>query len=163
MRRKLSAVILLMLMVALCQEVSAQSAQPKPEAFATKVTRLLDEMGDSYTKVKDGVWSVPFNGKAMPDFNVVISGQSDLVVVFALLAEKKDLKVTPEMMRIMLRLNNDIDRVKVLIDDDGDALIRIDLSLRTLDSKALKDNINQVAYATDEAYKALKQFITTPK
>jgi hypothetical protein len=53
--------------------------------------------------------------------------------------------------------------VKVLINDEGDAAVRIDTGLRTLDSEYLADHINQVAYAVIEAHKAMKQFITIPK
>lgn len=161
MIRKFFVAFLFVMLTSHYFQPRAQSAQPLNDP--AKLVRMLEESALTYTKVQEGIWAVPYNGKSSPDFNVVISGQKDVVVVFAVVAEKKNLKVTPEMMRIMLRLNNDIDRVKVLIDDEGDAVIRIDMSLRTLDSQELKYNIAQVAYATTEAHKAMKQFITIAK
>jgi hypothetical protein len=86
-----------------------------------------------------------------------------LAVLFALVAEKKDLKLTPEAMAKMLRLNSDLDRVKIGVDDDGDAFVRIDASIRILDTDEFKALIEQTAAAADEVFAALKPFLAAPK
>lgn len=123
----------------------------------------MDRSGYSYKKAADTVWAVPFEGKALSKFNVVASTEQDMLVVFVIVAEAKSLRVTPELMRTMLKLNGDLDRVKIGLDKDGDAFVRIDLSVRILDSQELKSNIEQVAAAADEVYTAIKPFITASK
>jgi hypothetical protein len=46
---------------------------------AAKMVQLLEASGYSYTKASDKVWAVPFEGKALAKFNVVVSTQQDLV------------------------------------------------------------------------------------
>ena len=67
------------------------------------------------------------------------------------------------MLQKLLRLNEDLDRVKIGIDQSGDVFVRIDLSVRTVDAQELKENIKQLAAATDEVFAAIKPFITIVK
>lgn len=161
MIRKSLTAFLFMLLAAQYFQPHAQTVQPISDS--AKLVRLLEETGFPYKKVQDGIWAIPFEGKTAPDFHMLITGQKDLIVVFVILAEKKSLKVTPDMTQAMLKLNDYLDRVKVFIDDDGDAMVRADLSLRILDKQELKLNIDQVAHAVEEAHKALRQFITVAK
>ena len=86
-----------------------------------------------------------------------------MAVMFVVVAEKKQLKVTPELMRSLLRMNDDFDRVKIGIDKNGDLFVRVDSSTRVMDVQELKDNIEQVAAATDEVTKAIKPYIIQSK
>ena len=86
-----------------------------------------------------------------------------MAVMFVVVAEKKQLKVTSELMRILLRMNDDFDRVKIGIDKNGDLFVRVDSSTRVMDVQELKDNIEQVAAATDEVTKAIKPYISQSK
>jgi hypothetical protein len=52
----------------------------------------------------------------------------------------------------MLSLNHELDRVKIGTDDDGDAFVRLDASLRVLDVEETKEDMEQVASASDEVY-----------
>jgi hypothetical protein len=65
-------------------------------------------------------------------------------------------------MATLLRLNAEIDYVKVGMDDDGDAFVRIDLNARGLDQQEMKDNIEQLAAAADVVYAAIKPYLATP-
>ncbi len=126
------------------------------DASSAKVARLLNESKISYTKQSETVWSVPFEGKQLKDISVVVSTADPIVVVFAVVAEKKDFKLTPELMQKLLRSNQDFDRVKVGIDKDGDIFVRVDLSARLLDVEELKANVEQVSAAADEVYAFVK-------
>jgi len=48
--------------------------------------------------------------------------------------------------------------VKIGIDNDGDAFVRTDISIRILDKDALKAVIEQVAAAAEETYAAMKPY-----
>jgi hypothetical protein len=139
-----------------CLSAQSAAAQDKPSA---KVAKLFEESGYSYTKAKENVWTVAFRGGAFSSFNLVASVSQDILVIFVIVAEKKDVKVTPELMRNLLKLNSDLDRVKIGIDNDGDIFVRVDLSIRILDLQEFKANIEQVAASADEVYKAIKPFI----
>jgi hypothetical protein len=147
----------------LCLQAFPQPANAQDKSSPTRITQLLEESGYPYTKAADNVWSIPFQGKALSRFNVVASTEQNILVLFAVVAEKKRLRVTLEMMQKLLRLNTELDRVKIGIDNQGDAIVRVDLSIRVLDSQELKANIEQVAAAADEVFAAIKPFITIAK
>lgn len=133
------------------------------DPHAQKVARVINETGLTFTKAGESVWTVPFEGKAQKDITVVLSVGDDLLTLFSLIAEKKDFKPTPDLFQKLLRFNEDLDRVKVGIDKDGDIFVRIDLSIRNLDKDELKANIDQAAAAADEVFKAVKPSLVKPK
>src|SRR5215510_5064658 len=147
----------------LCLQALPQPANAQEKSSPTRISQLLEESGYPYTKAAENVWAIPFEGKALSKFKVVASTEQNILVLFAVVAEKKRLRVIPEMMQKLLRLNTELDRVKIGIDDQGDAIVRVDLSIRVLDSQELKANIEQVAAAADEVFAAIKPFITIAK
>jgi methyl-accepting chemotaxis protein len=164
--RSSAALVALSLLLPLLLPPGANSqpllVQEKP---AGVVGRLLDQSGYPYTKAGDGVWSIPFTGKALPQFKLIAATTPphEIVVLFVILAEKAELKLSPELMLKLLNLNHDMDRVKISIDKDGDLNVRVDLSIRRLDVEELKTNIEQLSAAADELYSAIKPFLTSKK
>ncbi|MGD9564124.1 MAG: YbjN domain-containing protein [Pyrinomonadaceae bacterium] len=133
------------------------------ESHAQRAARVLNETGLSFTKAGENIWTVPFEGKTQKDIIIVISVSDDMLSLFSLIAKKKELKTTPEMLQKLLRFNDDFDRVKVGIDKDGDVFVRIDTSIRVLDKEELKANIDQAAAAADEVYKGLRPHLAVAK
>jgi hypothetical protein len=162
MKRTRFIATIALLSIACCFQSQALTsyAQDKNQ---TAIARLLDQSGYTYTKAADGVWAIPFKGKGLTDFNVVVATQQDIAVIFAIVAEKKNFRVTPEAMGKLLRLNSDLDRVKIGIDEEGDTFARVDLSIRILDGQEFKANIEQVAAAADVVYGAIKPYLTPAK
>jgi Putative bacterial sensory transduction regulator len=162
MKKNLSPATLLLAGLMLCFQGSATAthAQNNPPA---RVAVLLEGTGYSYTKAADNVWAIAFEGKSLPKFNVVASTQEDVLVLFTIVAEKSNLKLTPDVIQRLLRLNGDLDRVKIGIDKEGDLFVRTDLSIRVLDVREMKENIEQVAAATDVVYAAVKSSVGGPK
>lgn len=126
------------------------------ENRSQKAARVINETGLAFTKAGENLWTIPFEGKVRKDIIVVVSVTDDMLSLFSLIAQKKELKTTPEMLQKLLRFNDDFDRVKVGMDKDGDVFVRIDISIRVLDKDELKSNIDQAAAAADEVYKGLK-------
>ncbi|HKG22378.1 MAG TPA: YbjN domain-containing protein [Blastocatellia bacterium] len=162
MKKNSSPVTLLLTLLLLCFQVPAVAVHAQDKS-AARVASLLEESGYAYTKAADSVWAVAFEGKSLPKFNVVASTQQDVLVLFTIVAEKKNLRLTPEDMQRLLKLNGDLDRVKIGVDKDGDLFVRIDLSIRVLDTRELKENIEQVAAATDVVFSAMRPSISSPK
>jgi hypothetical protein len=125
---------------------------------AAKVRQYLDQLGGSYTKVSETVWTVPYQGKSFKDYDVFISTipNSDLIVFGVSIAAKKNLKPSQDFYLTLLRYNNAVDSVKVMIDDDGDLLLRADVNGRIMDFQEFKDILEQVAAATDELHSQIK-------
>lgn len=156
-KQKLSlAAALVLLLVA--QITPAQQAATQAKIPA-KLPELLEASGYNYTKAKENVWTIPFKGKSLTQFSVFVAYSAGLVVVGAVPAEKRQLKVTPDLLHQLLKFNDDLDRVKVAIDSDGDISVRIDSSLRVLDAEEFKAVVEQVAAAADEVYAGIRPFL----
>ena len=140
-------------------------AQEPTDAGTIKVGQILEESGYSYEKRAARVWTIPFEGKAFADFTVILSTSEDgqLLVIFVVLARKAEIQASAALWSTMLHFNDELDRVKVGIDPDQDAFVRIDLSTRIVDVAELKVNIEQLAASADEVYAALQpHLITSP-
>jgi len=125
---------------------------------AAKIRQYLDKLGGSYTKVSDTLWTVPYEGKSLKNYDVFVSTvpNTDLVVFGVSLAAKKNLKPSEDFYLKLLNYNNDVDTVKVVIDEDGDLLVRADVNGRTMDFQEFKDIVEQVAAATDELHSQIR-------
>src|SRR5262245_33752578 len=72
----------------LCLQALPQAANAQDKSSPTRISQLLEESGYPYTKAADNVWSIPFQGKALSKFNVVGSTEQNILVLFAVVAEK---------------------------------------------------------------------------
>jgi hypothetical protein len=154
------ALIVLLNLTAFAQ---TQTELKLDKASVAKIVQLLEESGHNYGKGGENVWFIKFQGNQHPEFNVVIAGHEKLLVLISVVAEKKDFNLSPEMMKKLLALNDDFDRVKIGIDEDGDLFARIDLSLRVVDAQEFKVNVEQISAAVDETYAAIKPYLVAPK
>jgi hypothetical protein len=140
----------------------AQSQQkpgaPTKSTFE-KIAGLLDQSGDSYTKVNENTWTIKFKGKALSDFNVFISSTPEgVLVVLVIVAEKKNLKGNPpEMMYKLLKFGADF--VKIGLNDYDDLFVSAELPTRTLDLQEFKDVVDQVAAAADQVYAIVRPYM----
>src|SRR5215471_12573812 len=135
-----------------------QGAKP-----SSKVSQLLEQSGYSYSKDGDNLWTMNFRGKALGEFKVIITSVESMAALLVVVAKRKELNPTPELMRTLLRMNDDFDKVKVVVDKDGDLLVRVDTTIRIMDLDELKANVEQVAAAADEVAKAIKPYTIKSK
>jgi len=117
---------------------------------------LLPKSGYQFKQYSPVVWGIDFEGKAIGTVRVIMVAQENIVVIFAIIAKKDEIPLTAELMQTMLRCNHKFDRVKVGLDDDGDAFVRTDTSSRVLDGEEFKAIVEQVAAAANEAYELIK-------
>jgi len=127
-----------------------------------RVFQLLDQSAYHYTKKSDSVWYIDYNGGTLGNYRVVGAAGQGLLVIFVTIAPKAALGDMAEITYKMVRLNDDLDRVKVGIDRDGDAFVRADVSIRALDGVELKAYVDQVAASAEEAYAAIKPYLVAP-
>ena len=119
------------------------------------VVSLMEQSGIAYTKLTDGVWSIPFEGQTVKDIELRVATSDDLVVVLSVLAERKDLQATPRCLTTMLEYNSEVDGAKVVLSEDQ-VLVRYDAKAKTLDKEEWNYVTNQVASAVDEVVPKLK-------
>lgn len=162
--KKLSSIFIsIALLTLLAVSVLAQEKKlVLDKASATKIVQMLEDSGHVYGKAADNVWSVKFRGNTLDDIAVITIGHDGLLILVAVVAEKKDFKASPELLMKLVRLNDDYDRIKVGIDKDGDLFVRVDLTLRVTDSQEFKMNVEQVSAAADEISAATKPFMIAP-
>jgi hypothetical protein len=162
MKKNSSYGALLLAGLLLCFQGPSIAAQAQGKSSA-RVAGLLEDSGYAYTKAADSVWAIAFEGKSLSQFNVVASAHEEILVLFTVVAEKKNLKLTPELTQRLLQLNGELDRVKIGLDKDGDLFVRVDLSIRVLDTREMKENVEQVAAATDVVFSAVRPSIINSK
>src|SRR5438445_557070 len=106
---------------------------------AERVEQLLKGTGYTYKKASDKVWTLSFQGKAAPSWGVYVATDGKgLVVIGTVVAHKAEMDLTQPLLTKLLHYNDEFDRVKVALDDDGDLALRIDVSERVLDSSELQ-------------------------
>lgn len=164
LRLLLAGVLVFALFSATPGGITGIAAQQAVATGATKVNELLTQSGYEIKRASENVWLIPFKGESLKEFTVILStsGDGNLLVVFVVVAEKKNIKGTADLWLRMLRFNDELDRVKVGVDGDADAFVRIDLATRTLDLDELKANIHQVAAAADEVHAAIEPYLAAP-
>ncbi|HEX7964479.1 MAG TPA: hypothetical protein VF651_02070 [Gammaproteobacteria bacterium] len=124
-----------------------------------RIDALLHQSGYTYEKRAEGVWVVPQKGDSLGDFKVIVAQGEGLVVIFVIIAKKDQMDMGLGLATRMLSMNHEYDRVKVGTDDDGDAFVRLDASLRSMDATEMKEDIHQVAASADEAYSGIKPYL----
>jgi hypothetical protein len=134
--------------------------QAKSDAqTVAKLAAILERSGYTYTKAKDNIWVVSFKGQSLPDINIFVTSVAGVVVMGAVVAEKSRMQVTPEMMRKLLKLTHNIDRVKIGFDDDDDLFVRSEVSARLFDLEEFKFDMQQVTAASDQVHAAIKPYL----
>ncbi|MFN0085585.1 MAG: YbjN domain-containing protein [Blastocatellia bacterium] len=156
----LAALLALVSVAALAQEPTKLSLD---KASAGKIVQMLEESGAGYAKASESVWVAKFKGNVREEIVVLVIGHENMLILSGDVVEKQGYKSSPELMMRLLRLNDEYDRVKVGIGDDGEIFVRIDLSLRVVDAREFKENLDQISAAVDEIYGAIKPHLVPVK
>ena len=134
------------------QQDPAKKDSGRAKQESAKVDQMLKQTGFKFTTHNPNTWSIDFERKTLGKFKVIMSTGSDILVTFAILAKQANINKSPQLIETLLGANHEYDYVKIGLDKDGDMFVRTDTLLRTLDSRALKDVINQVANASEEVF-----------
>jgi hypothetical protein len=137
---------------------SSAQAKSDPQTVA-RLAGILERSGYTYKKAANNVWVVNFKGDSLSDINVIVTSAEDLIIMGVVVAEKSAMRVTPEMMRKLLKLSHEIDRVKIGLDSDDDLFVRAEVNARLFDLEEFKSDMKQVAAASDKVHTAIKPFL----
>jgi hypothetical protein len=161
-RRAVSALLLLLLLAAPLAPAHADPAQTAAEPVPSgrsepSLEGLLKACGVDYSARGANMFLVTVAGHQRPQHKIFVAAFEGLVLVGTVVASKPDFTKQPEVLLQLLHFNHEFDRVKVAIDDDGDLVVRTDLTLRTLDAPELRNAIDQVGASADEILAALQK------
>jgi hypothetical protein len=136
--------------LALIAATPARAADPNPCFDADKMAQHVKDSGLAWERRKEDLWRVDLESETRKFVRVVASCGSNVVIVFAVLADAKDLQKSEALYLYLLRMASRFDHVKIAVDPDGDYLVRIDLRTRTFDGKDLEAAAKQVRAVVDE-------------
>ena len=145
--------------VALSLLLLAGTAIAQPQSTESKVDRLVRGSGFTSRHPKAGAWILDAKGQNIGSYELFVAVSGDIVVAGAVVAKKSQLPLNPALFQTMLRSNHDMDFVKIGLDGDGDAFVRIEISGRILDAVEFKKIIDQVVAATDAEYLRIKPYL----
>ena len=134
---------------------------PANNQNAAKVEQMLKQAGFNYKHVSDSVWVVKTKGKVLPEFDMLIAENQGVLVVGVVMLNKKNLKLSPDLLFKLLKLNHQKDYVKVGVDDDDDLFVRTELNLKRLEFEEFIIVFNTVVTLADTVYTEMKPFIVT--
>jgi hypothetical protein len=135
--------------------LTAYAQKPAP----SKVEGFLKGSAFAHTKLKPDIWLLHFEGKALKKFDVVVTQGDGFILLYAIVASKKDYKPSSELGTKLLKAAWNVDRVKIGLDDQDDILVRMDLSLRLTDKRDFNESVDQLAAVTDQVFEAIKPFL----
>ena len=123
------------------------------KSVTAKITQFL-EKESGYTKVSENVWTIPYEGKSLARFNVIVTTDPDskFVVMLVVIAKKKDLRLSQDLLYTILKYNDLADQVKAGIDQDGDLFLRAEISGRLIDLQEFRSVVEQMAAASDQLH-----------
>ncbi|HXZ29030.1 MAG TPA: hypothetical protein VEG08_13640 [Terriglobales bacterium] len=154
--RTLSILLLLVTLggpAAVAGPPQAQPAAPSPELQAL-MDQALGRSGLKYRKVQDRFWFATCDSKLVADCQILMTATPDILVMGVVIKKKDALSPTPEMLTGLLRLNHDLERVKVGIDEDGDLFERVEVTTKGLDVDEILTDLKAVQDAIEPTARA---------
>ena len=142
---------------------SASTTSANSKIIEDKLVQFLKKSG-GYTKLADYVWAKPSQAQSIGKFNFVVfvAPDTDEVTVFVIIAEKKNIKLSQDLLFKLL--NFSASRENVQITDSGDLTLGIGMNGRLMDWQEFNDVTERVAFAADKLHERIsKDLISSPK
>jgi hypothetical protein len=133
-------------------------AQTNKGGAVGKIPALLEKSGYQYTKIKEGVWQINFQGKNLKEFQLKITLIGDQLIMFVDLASRGELDLNNGLAVKLLELNDAMDTIKFALSEKS-LYARMEAHERIIDLQELKYMFNQMSAAVDEAFPQIKPFL----
>jgi hypothetical protein len=142
---------------------SQQQHQPAAEnTFEARVESLIRQSGYEFHKVKANSWYCIIPGKEKSQIRIILGAGPSSIAMGAVVAEKKNLRITADGMFKMMKLSYDFNYVRVCIDSDDDLIIMSQLKDPWLSPDEFRNTVLLVSQAADRAYASIKSDLNTP-
>jgi hypothetical protein len=135
-------------------------AQPQRDAPHVRAVQLLEESGYRYTKETPWLWSVPFEGRKMAHVAVWVMMNNEELIVEGVIARRDQVARPPDAMRHLLLMNGAYSALTFLLDEEGNYVARSRMALEELDGPTFLSSLQAIVAATDDAYGAMKGFLS---
>ena len=143
-----------LLVVAFAVPGFAQKRPAKPPDETAKVATLVKGSKLKAHLVSRNIWMIEPEGGS-----IIVVAEADIFIVFTVLARASDFKPTAETFAAMLRYAGEADFVKIALDDNGDLVLRIEATTRSVVQKDFNAIVEQVIAASGEAARKLQPFL----
>ncbi len=151
----ISIFVLLLIFASPSQTTFAQTSK---SSAVSKIPALLEKSGYPYTKVKDGVWQIDFQGKNLKEFQMKITLIGDQLIMFVDLASRGELNLNNGLAVKLLELNDAMDTIKFALSEKS-LYARMEAHERIIDLQELKYMFSQMSAAVDEAFPQIKSLL----
>ena len=153
----LMAILIAAVLVTSSMTVSAQAVNE------TKTERMLKEIGQPYTRMKEGVYMILYKGKDFKDISVVAAEGNGYLIGFVDVANKEEAALTPDIMQKLLEFNLRADFIKVGIGKKGTITVQTEQSLRLIDTASVREIFDQLAAGANEVYTIVQPKVPVSK
>lgn len=133
----------------------SQTAPAVPQQFEA----LLRQSGYDVKKVKANSWYIERVGKVHPRIRILIGSSSASVAIGAVIASKRNLRLTADAYFKLMKLSYDLNYVRICIDPDDDLIVMAQRKSVWIDLQELRDTIEKVTAAADRTYGEMRLFI----
>lgn len=120
---------------------------------------LLRQSGYDVKKVKANSWYIERVGKVHPRIRILIGSSSSSVAIGAVVASKRNLRLTAEAYYKLMKTSYDLNYVRICIDTDDDLIVMAQRKIAWLNLQELKETIEKVTAAADRTYGEMRLFI----
>lgn len=156
-------VIIFVLSMQSLQMSAAPAVQGQTAQTSATVAAWLKQAGYNYKKAADNVWLIKQKGSNMPEFNVLVATNENIVIVAVVMANKKNMKLSEDALHKILKQNHEIDFVKIGFDNDEDLFIRTERKIKYLDLEEFKACVGEISEGADRLYSTIKPFLNLSK
>ena len=137
---------LTLLSAVFCVGATAQKKPGKAVAQPDKVGTLIKKSGYGHQFISKGVWTVESTAGV-----ILIANDANILVVFMIIAKKEELKLNAEGLSDILKLSDELDYLKFVIDEDGSLAVRSESRLRLTDQAAFNETLVSVVSGYEKA------------
>lgn len=146
--------IALLLLLTFSIFANGQKYGKKPAVKTDKIGRLIQASGFEYESFGTSVWKVECESNTL-----IVGGGPDSFVAFITIAKKGTFQITAESMSDMLKLAGELDRVKIIITEEGDLQIQMDFMVGLMNQATFKDALLRVSYGYDQGVYRIAPFL----
>ena len=153
----LMAILIAAILFTSSMAVSAQAVNE------TKTERMLKEIGQPYTRMKEGVYMIQYKGKDFKEISVVAAEGDGYLIGFVDVANKEETALTPDIMQKLLEFNLRADFIKVGIGKKGTITVQTEQTLRLIDTALVREIFDQLAAGANEVYTIVQPRVPVSK
>jgi hypothetical protein len=145
----------LLLSLAFSNPAMSQECTSKLQGFMNKTGYKLIVAKPCKVWVATDALSIP-RGEGVIGL-LVVGQEGEMGVVGTAVQSKAKLKLTSGLLLKLMRLNDELEYVKVGIDDDGDLFVRAELHMASVTAEEFSAAVKKVLEGSTKAYAMLKE------